>query len=129
MELWLLYVSTPQRGMYPVANQPSLSSSIHGRDHKLAQNLQKLKGVNFQKWFRTRACWGFNKGRCQFRGNCKFTHKCSMCFGDHPLTNCNIRYKFSDIFIGVISYLCKRGKEITLIVSATGSSKRINRRS
>jgi hypothetical protein len=46
-------------------------------------NLQKGKGVNFQKGFRTRACWGFNKGRCQFEGSCKFTHKCSMCFADH----------------------------------------------
>ena len=66
MELWLLYVSTPQRGMYPVASQPSPSSSIHGSDHKLAPNFQKGKGVNFQKGFHTRACWGFNKGRCQF---------------------------------------------------------------
>ena len=89
IELWLLYVSTPQRGMYPVTSQPSPSSSIHGSDHKLAQNLQKGKGVNFQKGFRTRACWGFNKERCQFGGSCKFTHKCSMCFADHPVTNCN----------------------------------------
>jgi hypothetical protein len=36
MELWLLYVSTPQRDMYPVASQPSPSSSIHGSDHMLA---------------------------------------------------------------------------------------------
>ena len=85
MELWLLYVSTPQRGMYPVTSQPSASSSIHGSDHKLAPNLQKGKGVNFQKGFRTRACWGFNKEWCQFGGSCKFTHKCSMCYGDHPL--------------------------------------------
>ena len=55
--VWLVYVSTPQRGMYPVASQPSPSSRIHGSDHKLAQNLQKGKGVNFQKGFRTRACW------------------------------------------------------------------------
>ena len=107
MELWLFYGSTPQKSMHPVASQPSASSSIHGSDHKLVPNLQKGKGVNFQKGCRTRACWDFNKGRCQFGGSCKFINKCSMCFGDHPLTNYNSRYNFSVIFIGVISYLCK----------------------
>ena len=57
---WLLYVSTPQRDMNPVASQPSPSKSIYGSNHKLAPHLQKGKGVNFQKGFRTRACWGFN---------------------------------------------------------------------
>ena len=41
MELWLLYVSTPQRGMHPVFSKSSPISSIHGSDHKLGPNLQK----------------------------------------------------------------------------------------
>ena len=66
--VWLVYVSTPQRGMYPVASQPSPSSRIHGSDHKLAQNLQKGKGVNFQKRFRTRACWASTTGGASSEG-------------------------------------------------------------
>ena len=64
MQLWLLYVSTPQSGMHPVVNQSLPTSRIHGSDHKLTPNLQKGKGIKFPKGFRTcaRACWGCNKG-------------------------------------------------------------------
>ena len=87
MELWLLYVSTPQRDMYPVAGQPSPSKSIYGSDHKLAPNLQKGNGVNFQKGFRTRACWGFNSSEGVVN-----SHTYVPCVLETtPITNCDSR--------------------------------------
>ncbi len=37
------------------------------------------------------ACFRFNRGegRCTFGAQCKFSHTCSNCGGDHPATQCN----------------------------------------
>ena len=32
-------------------------------------------------------CFGFNKGGCT-RPSCNMEHKCQVCFGDHPATDC-----------------------------------------
>ena len=38
----------------------------------------------------TQLCRKFNNndGMCSYRGNCKFAHKCFLCGGDHPYSQC-----------------------------------------
>lgn len=95
MELWLLYVSSPQLQVQRVDFGGQAIPASAGNNStqvvvpRWAPNIQKGKGGSFQRGFR--ACWGFNGGKCQFGSKCKFAHKCSRCFGDHPVSNCQVR--------------------------------------
>ena len=81
VELWLLYVSTPEKTTDNFTfRQPFLS----GVGQKRAQGFQL---GHVQKGIRT--CWGYNKGRCTYGKNCRFIHKCSECYGNHPLPACS----------------------------------------
>ena len=94
VELWLLYVSSPQVQVQRVdfggqAILASTGNSTQAVVPRWAPNIQKGKVGNLQRGIR--ACWGFNRGKCQFGSNCKFAHKCSRCFGDHTVNNCHVR--------------------------------------
>ena len=72
VELWLLYVSAP--------DSPFLTEWDKNEHRDFSSDMSK-KGI--------RTCWGYNKGRCTYGNNCRFIHKCSECYGNHPLSACS----------------------------------------
>lgn len=104
MELWVIYVSTqttsPNQGYQTPAqgNQgprsliPHTDGKYRPWDANKSQNNTPVaaaynnQGTNNQRSFRT--CWRFNKASCPFGRQCKFVHKCSKCYQDHPLKSC-----------------------------------------
>jgi hypothetical protein len=104
-ELWVLYVATPDRMDSQVIDKGVSSQSFHhgsfqgGNKGNTGWQTDSLKG------FRT--CWCFNKGKCQFGINCKFVHKCSNCFGNHPLLCASEQmFQYSQLYSLGISPIC-----------------------
>lgn len=97
MELWVIYVST-QPSFDFSSNMRSIPSPMqqfggktdfntqHFQGTLKSQNSPNFQGNTSQRPFRT--CWRFNKAVCQYGRQCKFAHKCSNCFGDHPVKFC-----------------------------------------
>ena len=72
VELWLLYVSAP--------DSPFLTEWDKNEHRDFSSDMSK-KGI--------RTYWGYDKGRCTYGNNCRFIHKCSECYGNHPLSACS----------------------------------------
>ena len=34
------------------------------------------------------SCWRYNKNKCHFGQRCRYEHKCSYCWGNHPISAC-----------------------------------------
>ena len=85
MEIWMLCVSTP--------NNSSLSTGFtnhanipQAQGNYLSANSREF---NFNSPPSRNFCRNFNRGgRCQFGRYCKFSHRCSRCNGNHPITVC-----------------------------------------
>lgn len=86
MELWLLYVSTPQRNAHPdhyIANQTYRFKPFDGPKGHQIQG--EGKHTDAQKM----TCRNYNYNpNCRFGASCKFSHKCFRCSGSHPITKC-----------------------------------------
>ena len=88
MELWLLYVSTPNVNNY--------SPSAFGHADRRQQthfNSTATSGFhgfnNFQQRNDGQVCRHFNRGvPCKFGKSCKYAHRCSRCKGNHPFISC-----------------------------------------
>ena len=76
---WLIYVATHEK--------PKLTV---GQTFNNAYDFQNIGSYNGNRAQSSgfRACWGFNRGNCQFGRNCRFARKCTTCFRPHPQTKC-----------------------------------------
>lgn len=89
MELWVLYVSTPPRSTsFNSRVQDQLPQGLGPQplNQNLAQNNQRKSGS-----YPFRACWSYNRGKCDFGSRCRFAHKCSKCSGEHPVKTCRAK--------------------------------------
>lgn len=79
-ELWLLYITN---GTHP--SQPSGKNSA-------APNMHRESPGNYPQYktqVNTLFCKLFNAGiNCKFAPNCRFSHRCKGCGGDHPASKC-----------------------------------------
>ncbi|CAC5380011.1 unnamed protein product [Mytilus coruscus] len=82
IELWVLYVSTPQRSVNSDTNH-----SVG--DQKGSQYVYNNESEQVQRF--SEPCKGYNLGRCSYRAACIFEHECFRCSGNHPIGACKYR--------------------------------------
>ena len=96
VELWMLCVSTPPSGNIGFGNverqsrnSPPIAHTSHTVNLGSTLNCQRRSDTNKS------VCRLFNRGlQCKFGKNCKYSHRCTKCNGNHPITNCRLNTQF-----------------------------------
>jgi hypothetical protein len=99
MELWMLCVSIPPSGNIGFGNverqsrnSPPIAHTSHTVNLGSTLNFQRRSDTN------NSVCRLFNRGlQCKFGKKFKYSHRCTKCNGNHPITNCRLNLTLYNI--------------------------------